>query len=107
MRPAGQRRINPWVTDEFERAEAEYRAAQDFEPPVHGTAKFRVHDQEYLFDQARPILRRALELNTRRSKRSNEAVWLEVALHADALDRFAVFRCQGKLLEIYEQLKPI
>lgn len=107
MPPLGPTRINPWLTDDFEAAEREYWAAQDREPPIHGTAKFRILNDWYSYDLARPVVRRALELHLRRSRRSNEAVWLENVLQKDEVDRRDFEAAQSKLLEIYEQLRPI
>lgn len=107
MPRAGWARINPWVEDDFEAAEAEYRRAQDAEPPVHGTVQFRVGRHWYLFDQARPFVRAALELNLPKHRRSQAAVWLEVALRADTLDDYALFQAQDKALWILEQLRPL
>ena len=87
MPRAGWHKINPYVEDDYAEAEAEYRRETGLEPPVFGTAKFKVGNHWYLFDSARPHLRRALELDRPRGKRSAQAAYLAALLHADELHR--------------------
>ena len=108
MTKAGQVRVNPWVSDEYEQAEREYRDAQEFDAPIYATAKFRIGAHWYLYDVARPVIRRALELGVRQSKRSSAAIYLEAALQGDEFpDRWRLRQATPKLLEIHGQLTPL
>lgn len=107
MPRAGHIKVNPDITDAYEQAEAEYRREQGQEPPVFAIAKFRVLDRWYLYDEVRPHLRAALELHIPKGKRSTGAQWLQVVLHNDGLDDYALFRARDTLLELHSKINPI
>ena len=116
MHPLGPAKSNPHLCDDYEAAEAEYRAAMRqayprlmrYRQPVQrGALKFNVAEQWYSFEQARPVIRAALELDKSKATRSKAATWLAVVLHGDALDDYAIFQAQPALLWIYDRLKPL
>ena len=116
MHPLGPAKSNPHLCDDYEAAEAEYRAAMRqayprlmrYRQPVQrGALKFEVGGRWYSFEQARPVIRAALELGKSKATRSKAATWLAVVLHGDALDDYAIFQAQPALLWILEQLRPL
>lgn len=107
MAKLGPVRVSPDATDAWESAEAEYRRLVDAEPPVHGSAKFRMHEQWYSYDAFRPHLRRALELHLPKRQRSDAAEWLAVTLRSEAWNDYAAYRAEGKLRELLEELRPL
>ncbi len=93
-------------SDDYEEAETAYRRDTEREAPIFETAKLRVQDNWYMWDSVRPELRKALELHLPYGHRSPGAQWLEVLLHGDELDDYALFRAREKLLELHQSIKP-
>lgn len=107
MHRAGWRPINGYRDDNFEAAEREYLAFIGQEPPVPSAAKFHFLGHWYMWEQARPLVRQALELHLPRKRRSQQAQWLERVLRADQLEDFAVERAREALMGIYQGLRAI
>lgn len=102
--------INPYATDEYERAQAEYRREYDIEPPVFATSKLRLRGRWYLWDGVRVHLRAALELHRTEPDRSAQAVSLSELLYRHHLDDAIpqnLAAATPALLDILEQIKPI
>ena len=106
MPRAGWSRIDAYRDDDYAEAESQYKRDTEQEPPVFGTCKFRIGDRWYLFDTARPALRRALELHLPKGRRSLQAQYLASLLYADELHREHVTDAMPRLLELLEEIKP-
>jgi hypothetical protein len=106
MARAGWHKIDAYQDDDFAEAESQYRKDTEQEMPVHGTVKFRIGDKWYLYDLARPHLRRALELHKPKGQRSLSAQYLAALLQADEFHREHLAEATPALLEILEEITP-